>query len=119
MAHFAEIDENNFVIRVVVVDNNELLNNGVESEAKGIQFCKNLYGLDTNWVQASYNASIRKNYPGAGFIYDTVRDAFLSPQPFPSWTLNEDTCKWEAPIPHPSEGNYMWDEDTVSWVAVT
>lgn len=94
MAHFAELDATNTVTQVIVVHNNELLDNGVESEAKGIAFCQSLFG--GNWVQTSYNASIRKNYAGVGYTYDPVRDAFIPPKPEEgNWILNEDTCRWE------------------------
>lgn len=117
MAHFAQLDENNVVTQVIVVHNNELLDNGVESEAKGIAFCQSLFGADTTWVQTSYSGSIRKNYAGVGFSYDAQRDAFIPPQPFPSWTLNESTCRWEAPTPYPTDGKvYRWDEASLSWV---
>ena len=116
MAHFVQLDDNGQVINAVVIHNNELLEDGVEVEAKGIAFCKQLYGADTRWVQTSYNASIRKNYAGLGFSYDPARDAFIPPQPYPSWIINENTCQWEAPIPYPNEGNYSWDETSLSWV---
>ena len=94
MAHFAELDATNTVTQVIVVHNNELLDNGIESEAKGIAFCQSLFG--GNWVQTSYNASIRKNYAGIGCTYDPVRDAFIPPKPEEgNWVLNEDTCIWE------------------------
>lgn len=92
MAHFAELDDQNTVLRVIVVHNNELLDNGVESEAKGIAFCKTLFG--GNWKQTSYNGNIRKNYAGIGFTYDPVRDAFIPPKPGDSWVLEESTCQW-------------------------
>ena len=116
MAHFVQLDDNGQVINGIVVHNNELLEDGQEVEAKGIDFCKQLYGTDTIWIQTSYNSNIRKNYAGLGFSYDSVRDAFISPQPYPSWILNEDTCRWEAPIPHPTEGMYSWDEASLSWI---
>ena len=93
MAHFAELDNQNTVLRVIVVHNNELLDNGVESEAKGIAFCKTLFG--GNWKQTSYNGNIRKNYAGIGFTYDPVRDAFIPPKPGDNWVLDEATCQWE------------------------
>lgn len=119
MAHFAELDANNVVLRVIVVHNNELLDeNGQESEAKGIAFCQSLFG--GNWVQTSYNGNRRKNYAGQGFIYDAQLDAFIPPKPFASWVLNEDTCQWGAPVPYPAdEKRYVWDEDTLSWKEVT
>jgi hypothetical protein len=97
MAHFAELDESNTVKQVIVVHNNEILDNGVESEAKGIQFCQSLFG--GNWIQTSYNGNIRKNYAGIGFIYDPIRDAFIPPklECHPSdITLDENTCRWEC-----------------------
>jgi hypothetical protein len=94
MAHFAQLDESNIVTQVIVVHNNELLDNGVESEAKGIAFCQSLLG--GNWVQTSYNGNIRKNYAGIGYTYDQTRDAFIPPKPeLGEWVLNEDTCIWE------------------------
>jgi hypothetical protein len=117
MAHFAKLDENNVVVQVAVVHNNELLDNGVESETKGAQFLVDLFGENANWKQTSYTGRIRKNYAGVGYIYDSTRDAFIPPQPFPSWTLNEDTCRWDAPTPMPTDGKlYYWDEATMSWV---
>lgn len=120
MAHFAQIDENNLVIQVVVVANPVLLDaDGNESESIGIEFCQSLIGEGTQWVQTSYNGRIRKNYAGIGYTYDLQRDAFIPPQPFASWVLNEDTCRWDAPVPYPTDGKrYRWDEDTVSWVEV-
>jgi hypothetical protein len=118
MAHFARLDENNVVIRVIVVHNNELLDeNGVESEAKGIAFCQSLFG--GNWRQTSYNASFRKNYAGFGYTYREDIDAFVVPQPYPSWTLNTDTAEWEPPIPVPVDGKrYSWDEEQKQWTEV-
>ena len=115
MAHFAKLDENNTVTQVIVVHNNELLDNGDESELKGILFCQNLYG--GIWKQTSYNGNFRKNYAAVGYTYDAARDAFIAPKPFNSWLLNETTCQWQAPVPMPSDGNlYYWDETTTSWV---
>lgn len=115
MAHFAEIDLDNKILRIIVVHNNELLDeNGNENETKGIEFCKNLFG--GNWVQTSYNSTFRKNYAGIGYSYDSGRDAFIAPKPFESWVLNETTCKWEAPITMPTDENfYQWDEQNLSW----
>lgn len=119
MAHFAQLDDNNIVTQVIVVANEELLLDGVESETKGVAFCKSLFGEDTKWKQTSYNGNFRKNYAGIGYNYDSGRDAFIAPQPFPSWLLNEDTCRWEAPVPYPTDGKfYTWDEATTSWVEV-
>lgn len=119
MAHFAQLDENDVVLQVIVVANAELLLNGVESEAKGVTFCKSLFGADTKWVQTSYNATIRKNYAGIGFKYDSALDAFIAPKPFDSWTLDEDTAQWEAPTPYPTDGKiYYWSEDDLTWLEV-
>jgi len=119
MAHFAKLDENNVVLEVNVVNNNDLLQDGVESEAKGIQFLVDWSGGYTNWKQTSYNGNIRKNYAGIGYTYDAQRDAFIPPQPFPSWGLNESTCLWDAPTPMPNNGQrYYWDEPTTSWVVI-
>ena len=117
MAHFAKLDENNVVIEVNAVHNNELFQDGVESESRGIKFLTDWSGGYTNWKQTSYNGKIRKNYAGIGFTYDPARDAFIPPQPFPSWGLNEETCRWDAPTTFPSDGQrYTWDEATTSWV---
>lgn len=118
MAHFAEIGLNNIVLRVLVVHNNEMLDqNGNESEAKGAEFCRSLFG--GTWVQTSYNGTIRKNYAGKDFTYDNQRDAFIPPKPFASWLLNETTCLWDAPTPMPTDGKmYKWDEPTTSWIEV-
>jgi hypothetical protein len=114
MSHFAEIDENNIVLRVIVVHNNEMLDStGVEQEALGQAFCTNLLG--GNWKQTSYNGNIRKNYAGVGFTYDPIRDVFIPPQPFPSWTLG-DTCQWNPPVPYPTDNMpYFWNEETQTW----
>ena len=116
MAHFAEIGLDNKVLRVIVVSNNELLDeNHVERGQKGIDFCRSLFG--GTWLQTSYNGAIRKNFAGVGFTYDSARDAFIPPKPFDSWTLDEETCRWEAPVAMPQDGEvYEWDESTQSWV---
>ena len=116
MAHFAQLDENNIVIKVIVINNNELYDeNGIEQEQKGIDFCKSLYGFDTVWKQTSYNASQRKNYAGAGHKYDSDLDAFIAPKPFDSWILDEIKCQWMPPVPIPTDGMYRWNEDSQSW----
>ena len=108
MAHFAQI-ENDLVTQVIVVnDSNMLDGENNESESIGTQFCIDLLG--GTWIQTS--SSIRKNYAGIGDTYDSTKDAFISIQPHPSWVLNEDTCRWSAPITAPDDGKaYIWDED--------
>lgn len=117
MAHFAKLNENNIVVEVNVVHNNELLDeNGHESEAKGIAFLTSWSGGYANWKQTSYNGTMRKNYAGIGYQYDSTRDAFIPPKPYASWVLDEATCLWNSPIPMPQDNkNYAWDESTTSW----
>ena len=117
MAHFAELDNNNIVVRVIVVAD--------ENEADGENWCRNLLG--GFWKKTSYNTQagvhltggtpFRKNYAGIGYKYDPDRDAFVPPKPFNSWVLNETTCVWDPPTPMPSDGKlYRWDEDTLAWI---
>ena len=117
MAHFAQLDNLNTVTQVIVVHNNELIDqNGNESEEKGIQFCKSIFGEQTNWIQTSYNGTFRKNFAGYGYKYDEVHDAFIPPQPYLSWVLNNTTFVWEPPIPYPSDDKiYIWNESTLAW----
>lgn len=118
MAHFAELDENNVVLRVIVVGNKDTSDaSGVEKEYIGKAFCERLYG--GNWVQTSYNGNIRKNYAGIGYSYNADIDAFVPPKPHASWVLNNDTAQWEAPTPMPEDGQlYSWNEETTSWDVV-
>ena len=105
MSHFAEINSDNIVQRVIVAEQ-DFINSG-------------LVGDSFNWVQTSYNGNFRKNYAGTGYTYDKTRDAFIAPQPYASWTLVEATCQWEAPTAYPTDGEmYTWDEDTTAWVEV-
>jgi hypothetical protein len=115
MAYFAEINNFNIVQRVITIANDVLLDeNGNEQEALGSAFCIDLFG--GTWKQTSYNGNIRKNFAGPGFFYDVARDAFLAPRPFVSWTLNEETCLWQAPAAQPSDDNdYEWDETNKNW----
>lgn len=118
MAHFAQLDENNIVTKVIVVNNDVITTNGVESEQLGINFCKSLYGENTTWVQCSYNNNIRNVYPINGSSYDTTNDVFILPQPFPSWTLDSN-YEWQPPVDYPNDDNeYIWNEDTESWTQV-
>jgi len=122
MAHFAEIDGNGVVLRVLVVDNAQ--------ENDGQNFLANTLGLGGTWLKTSYNTiggvhtaggtPFRKNYAGIGYTYDSGRDAFIPPKPFASWTLNETSCLWEAPVAYPTDGAlYTWNEGTTSWDLVT
>jgi hypothetical protein len=110
MAHYAFLDGNNIVTGVIVgIDETELIE-GLDPETwygnRRGQACK----------RTSYNGNIRKNYAGIGFTYDPERDAFIPPQPYPSWLLKEETCRWEAPTPHPTDGfSYFWNETELSW----
>ena len=119
MAHFAKIDDNNIVQQVVVVSNADCFDsNGNESEAVGAAFCQNLFG-GGHWVQTSYNNNIRVRYAGIGYRYDEIRDTFIAPQPYLSWTFNETTLDWQSPIPYPNDGKvYEWDESTLQWAEV-
>ena len=112
MSHFAQIDENNVVVQVIVAEQDFISSGAV--------------GDPSRWIQTSYNTMggehsnggtpLRKNYAGIGYTYDAVRDAFIPPKPFPSWVLNEDTCLWDAPVAMPQdEKRYTWDEENQSW----
>lgn len=122
MAHFAEVDENNIVLRVLVVDDLH--------ESDGQNFLANTLGLGGTWLKTSYNTQagvhinggtpFRKNYAGIGYTYDAERDAFIAPKPFSSWVLNEESCVYEAPVAMPTDGaRYTWNEETTSWDLVT
>ena len=120
MAHFARI-ENGVVTQVTVVKNDILLDgNGDEQESLGVSFLQNLLGSDTSWKQTSYNNNLRKNFAGIGYNYDSARDAFIAPQPYNSWILNETTCRWDSPVPYPTDtdNSYEWDEATTSWITI-
>lgn len=118
MSHFAKLDENNMV---VFVTRGRQEDDGKEQELSD--------RTGDRYVQTSYNTRggvhinggtpLRKNYAGIGFTYDETRDAFIPPQPYASWVLNEETCLWESPVPYPADGQmYRWDEATVAWVLV-
>lgn len=116
MAHFARL-ENNKVVQVIVVNNDVILENEIESEEKGIAFCKNLFGEEGIWKQTSYNGTFRKNFASSNYVYDEMRDAFIPPQPFVSWILNEETCQWIPPVPIPGDAQfYGWSEKIRNWV---
>lgn len=119
MAHFAELDANNVVLRVIVVGNADTSDaNGVEKEHIGAAFCERLLG--GTWKKTSYNGNIRRRYAGIGFVYNETLDAFIPPKPYPSWLLDNATADWKAPVPLPDDGKtYDWNESTTSWVEVT
>lgn len=107
MAHFAEIDDNNIVKRVLVVSN--------DLEQRGADFLANELGLGGNWIQTSYNNNFRKQFAGVGYTYDPINDLFISPQPYASWILNSN-FDWEAPIPQPKNIITVWDENSGGWI---
>ena len=127
MAHFAKINTDNIVVNVVVINNGELLIDDEENEQKGINFLNSLSNTNYNWKKTSYNTfggvhlndgtPFRKNFAGIGFTYDSGKDAFIPPKPFNSWSLNETTCLWEAPVSLPEDDNkkYRWNEENQSW----
>ena len=135
MGYFAKLNENNYVTEVNSVVNNVFTVNNIENESIAADFLNNLYNVNFVWKQTSYNTrggihyqadnntpsidqrkAFRKNYAGIGYYYDSIRDAFISPKPFPSWTLNEDSCLWDSPVPYPNDGNnYYWNEETLNW----
>jgi hypothetical protein len=129
MAHFVEIDASNIVIKVVVLDDKDTQDeSGNEVESVGAKYLSD--GFGGTWKRTSYNTSggvhslggtpFRKNYAGIGYTYDASKDAFIPPQPWSSWTLNETTCQWEPPTAHPNDGkNYEWNEETTSWDEVS
>ena len=121
MASFAKLGIGNKVEKVLVVHNNV-----ATSEQAGVEFLQNLYGSRDTWIQTSYNTyggvhrlggtPFRKNFAGVDYTYDQTRDAFIPPKPFNSWTLNETTCQWEAPVAYPDDGQiYNWNEETQQW----
>lgn len=128
MAHFAKINDDNVVTRVIVVDNKELINKQTleEDEILGMAFCIKLFG--GRWIQTSYNGNFRKRYAGVGYTYDSDLDAFIDPKPYDSWILNRETIEWESPIgaaPELTESQisdgclYVWDEELQQWTLIT
>ena len=127
MAHFAKLDENNIVIFVTVGSEAD---DGKEDELfarTGDVYRQTSYNTrggvyytpNTNEPGPDQTKAFRKNYAGLGYTYDATRDAFIPPQPFPSWVLDESSCLWEAPVPYPTDGKrYVWDEDTTSWMEI-
>jgi hypothetical protein len=127
MAHFAKIGKGNKVEQVVVVANDVLKDeNNIEQETKGVEFLQNLYKSRDIWKQTSYNTRsgnhklngtpFRKNFASVGYTYDFIKDAFIPPKKYNSWTLNENTCQWEAPVAYPNDGEfYSWNEANQTW----
>jgi len=118
MAHFAKIVDG-VVVDVIVVANTDCGGGDFPvSEPIGQAFISSL-GIVGTWLQTSYSSSFRKNYAGVGYDYSSEKDAFVPPKPLPSWVLNESTCRWEAPVPYPTDGkSYDWNESTTSWIEV-
>jgi len=133
MATFVKLNNENFVIQGVSLVNKVFTINGIEVEKIGVDFLNNLYKTNDVWKRTSYNTrggvhytneqisqdqskAFRKNYAGIGYYYDPIRDAFIPPKPFPSWTLNEESCLWDSPVHYPNDGKmYMWNEDILNW----
>ena len=117
MAYFAKLGTGNIVEQVISINNAVITDaNGIEQEQLGNDFINKLYNTRDVWKQTSYNNNIRKNYAGIGYQYDQQRDAFIAPKPYNSWVLNEDTCRWNAPVAKPTDGNeYIWNESTLTW----
>jgi hypothetical protein len=115
MAHFAKIDENNIVTKIIVADQEAI----DTQDGTWIQTSYNTYGgkhYNADTGEEDSGTPLRKNYAGKGYTYDSVRDAFIPPTPFPSWTLDETTCLWEAPVSYPTDDKmYNWDEDNQQW----
>lgn len=122
MAHYAFLNENNIVTNVIVGrDENEIVDGIVDweqhyGEVTG-QRCKRTSYWTHGGVHRNNGIPFRMNYAAVGYTYDDVRDAFIPPKPFASWVLNEETCLWESPVPHPADGKlYVWDEEVINWV---
>lgn len=122
MGYFAKLT-NGMVEKVISVSNYDLgepASSFPQTEQAGRDFISNILGLDGEWLQTSYNATFRKNYAGIGFFYDYIKDAFIPPKPFTSWLLDDETCRWIAPVAYPNDGKaYIWDESITSWKEIT
>ena len=115
MAHYAKLNSENIVEAVIVISNSDEMIDGVENEAAGVAFCQKLTGHQY-WKKTSYNGNIRKRYAGIGYLYRQDMDAFIAPQPFPSWSLDAN-ADWQPPVAMPTDGKmYTWDEENQAWV---
>lgn len=115
MLHFAELNSDNTVKRVIVVHESDTLDeNGISQESKGIEFCQNLFG--GTWIQTFEDASQRKRYAGIGDYYDSVQNAFIPRKPYSSWIFDESIWNWIAPKPMPTEGYWTWSESALDWL---
>tara|TARA_R110001606_G_scaffold375732_1_gene534126 strand:+ start:68 stop:439 length:372 start_codon:yes stop_codon:yes gene_type:complete len=121
MAHFSQLNDSNVVIACnVIADSDCLDGDGNESEAVGVAFCEALWGGVGTWKQTSFNSRIRKNFGVLGTTYDATRDAFLEPKPFPTWVLDDTTCKWKAPVDMlVNDRVYFWNESAQTWDDIT
>ena len=117
MAYFAKLGTGNIIETVISVNNSVITDsNRIEQEKLGNDFINKLYNTRDVWKQTSYNNNFRKNFAGIGFQYDQTRDAFISPKPYNSWILNENTCNWNAPVARPDDNNmYKWNEEILNW----
>lgn len=127
MAHFAKINDNNIVEEVIVIDDDDCKGAFPQSEILGKEYILNVLKKEGTYLQTSYNTyggqhifngkPLRKNYAGENYFYDNVKDAFIPPKPYPSWILDNETCLWNSPVPHPNDGKlYDWDEDNQKWI---
>jgi len=118
MAHFAELNADNIVQRVVVIANAVLDNNGVETESQGITHLQSLYGADTVWKQCSYNNNMRFRFPAPGMYYDATKDGFYKPQPYDNWVWDDTLKKYIPPVAYPGDDDtlYTWDQANTQWV---
>ena len=117
MAHFARLDDNSIVEMVIVISDDVCPDPAPINEGQGQSYINDVIGLPGTWIQTSYNGNFRGRYAGPGDRYDAVNDAFIPPQPYSGWVLNEESYEWEAPIPRPNDGQfYMWDNVSLQWV---
>ena len=114
MAYFAQLDASNIVTQVIAVSDEHCADPAPDNEQDGIAYLTAL-GLGDNWIQTSFNSNFRKQFAGIGYTYDADADVFISPQPYPSWSLDSH-YEWQPPTPYPSAGKWQWNEESMSWV---